>query len=262
MPKAIKKRVSRKSGSREDEVKGKALNTFNFLKEKSRTLVYTLSALGFIIVVVAGVMIYAVSEKRKAYAVETEAYSYYYNMNIPSSMSAQQRFEKALELFQKSMIIKSTPTALFYAGNSYFNLNDYDNAVATYHEFIDKYSDEDVIIPLVYQKLTSAYFKKGENSEAINTLNRLAQFRNEMFKDIALIREAKYYESTAADNTEEAMKKYKELASEFPTSPWASEAMAKIERQGSKGAAGSELSVPLKEDQGGIEKSDTAPEPE
>jgi tetratricopeptide (TPR) repeat protein len=262
MPKAIKKRVSKKAGIKEEDVKSKALNTLNVLKEKSRILVYALSGLVLLGAITAGVMIYSYSEKRKAYSLETEAYDYYYNINLVPPLSDEQRYEKALELFQESLNTKPSPTALFYKGNSYYNLNDYDNAVETYNNFIAQYADEDVLLPLVFRKLASAHFKKKENTKALNTLDKLARYKNGIFGDIALILQARHYDSAAADNAEEAMKKYRELVRDFPTSPLVSEARAKIEKTEEMIPAEPEMSAPETGTEGDMEEAIKEPEAE
>ena len=226
MPKVIKKRVTKKTGLQEKSVKGTLQHTVSMVKEKQRILIYVLSAIGLIIVSVIAFMIYVSSTREKAYSFEMEAYKYYYNSNITSPVTGEERWKKALELFQKSIDIKPTPAAQFYAGNCYFNLGDYDNAVKAYNTFIYNYGSEEIIRPLVFQKLASAYFKKGNLDEAIKALDTLAKLKNGIFKDAALIIEARHYEGIG--KIEDAMKTYNEIISGFPASPWASEAKARI----------------------------------
>lgn len=232
MPKPIKKKVTKKKKIDEGELKGAAVHTFNLLKEKKRILIYSLSALGVVIVLAAILAFYVSSTKKRAYAFEKDAYNYYYSINLKNSLTDKERWEKSLELFQKAVKIKSTPAVQFYIGNCYFNLGDYGNAINAYLGFIDKYKDNQDMLPLVYQKLSSAYMRNNKNEDAIKTLNALAQLRNGIFSDTALILEARYYEVTGKH--EDAMKKYKELVNDFPLSLWSNEARAKIEIEGKK----------------------------
>jgi len=227
MPKSIKKKVVKKTGLEEEEVKSAVLRSLDKIKEKKRALIYTVSALGGIIILVIVLLFYFSSVKEKAYAFEMDAYNYYYNINLKNPLSEVERWKKSLDLFQKAIETKPTPWAQFYVGNCYSNLGDYNNAIKAYLIFIDKYKNEEEVLPLVYQKLVANYIKAGKGDEAIKTLNALAQFKNGIFKDTALIFEARYYES--AGKKEDAVKKYKELAKDFPASPWNAETKAKTE---------------------------------
>jgi tetratricopeptide (TPR) repeat protein len=227
MPKAIKKRVAKKPGLKEEEVKSRAFETITLLKEKKKVLIYGLSALALAAILAIVFILYSSSLKKKAYDYERDAYNYYYNINLKNPMTEEERWKKALELFQKAVEVKSTPSAQFYTGNCYFNLGDYENAIKAYNEFIDKYKNNEQILPLVYQKLALTYIKNGRGDEAIRTLNTLAQFKKGIFKDSALRIEAWYYETTGKH--EEAVKKYQELVRDFPLSPWSAEAKARVE---------------------------------
>ncbi len=229
MPKPIKKRVSKKKRPDEEEVKGKALETLNLLRQKKKVLIYSLSTIGFIIIVALILIIYSSSIKKEAYSFEIEAYNYYYNINLKDPLPDEQRWKKSLELFQKASDTKATARVQYYIGNCYFNLGDYDNAVKEYLIFIDRYKRVEKILPLVYQRLASAYMKSGKTEESLRTLDALAQFEGGIFRDTALILQARYYE--AVGKPEEAEKKYREIVNDFPSSLWASEARAKIQKE-------------------------------
>ncbi|MCK5426066.1 MAG: tetratricopeptide repeat protein [Thermodesulfovibrionia bacterium] len=229
MPKSIKKRVTKKKKPDEDEVKGKALEALNLLKKKQKILIYALSTVGLVIIIAVTLSIYFSSVKKKAYSFEVEAYNYYNNMNLPNPVPDEQRWKTSLELFQKASDKKPSARVQFYIGNCYFNLGDYDNAVKEYLIFIDRYKRVEKILPLVYQRLASAYMKSGKTEESLRTLDALAQFEGGIFRDTALILQARYYE--AVGKPEEAEKKYREIVNDFPSSLWASEARAKIQKE-------------------------------
>ncbi len=167
--------------------------------------------------------------KKKAYSFEAEAYNYYYESLLSLPLSQEERWKKALELFRKSLEIKSTPMAQFYLGNCHYNLAEYDDAIKAYREFIQRYPGNEVILPLVYQKLASAYLKTGEEEEALRTLDALARFKSGIFRDTALIIEARHYERSGEAG--EALSRYKEIVQNFPSSPWITEARARVEQE-------------------------------
>ncbi len=229
MPKPIKKRVSKKTVIKEEEIRSTAKRAVDFIKERGKSLIIILTIVIAVIILFLVIVSYNSSLKKKAYALEIEAYNYYYGINLKASMTEEERWKKALELYKKSVETKVTPTALFYLGNCYYNLGNYTKAIEEYEKFTKKFKDEEELLPLVYQKLASAYFKNGNSDIAFVTLNRLAEFNNGLFKDTALVLEARYYERVG--ETEKAKGKYKELIEGFPSSPWTTEASAKIEIQ-------------------------------
>ncbi len=221
MPKIIKKRMIKKTGLKEEQVKSAVDHFKDVIKERKRISTYILAALS-VAVISAGLFFgYLFSVNKKAYSVEKEAFDYYYNIDLKPPVTNEERYKKSLELFKKRIEIKPAPVAQFYIGNCYFNLGDYDSAIKSFKEFIDTHRDNEEVLPLVYQKLASAYFKKGKNDEAIKALETLGQFKNGVFKDNALILMARHYESSG--KAEEAMGKYKELIKDFPDSIWVTE---------------------------------------
>lgn len=234
MPKTIKKRVTKKAVPKEVEIKGAATEFLDLLREKRRQLILILSVAGAIIVLFAAFMLYRSSLSEEARSLEMEAYNYYYGINLKDSVTAEERWKKAFELYKKSIRIKATPTAQFYLGNCYYNLGEYPNAIKEYNTFLDRFHDQEELLPLVYQKLASAYSKANEVDKAISTLGTLAQLRGGIFRDTALILEARYYETMGEQ--EKALKKYEEIASKFPASPWNAEARARITALEKKGS--------------------------
>ncbi len=234
MPKVIKKKASKKKPIQENEVKGAALRTLGIIRERQKKIIITASVVAGIVILYIAFMLYSSSLTKRAYSLETEAYNYYYGININKDMSEEDRWEKAKELYQKSNDIKTTPTVLFYLGNCYYNLKDYDNAIKQYNIFTDKFRRTKGILPLVYQKLVSAYFKTNQNDKALESIDKLAKVENGIFKDTALIIEARFYESIG--ESEKALENYRQVFTEFPTSPWSVEASSKVAAEETKHA--------------------------
>jgi tetratricopeptide (TPR) repeat protein len=227
MPKPIKKRVQKKKALiKEEEIKTTFAKILEFIKNRQKQFLIGLSSVLVVIIILLIALFYNSSLREKAYAFEVEAYNYYYGINLKEELSAQQRWQKALELYKKSVDTKVTPTTLFYLGNCYYNLSKYNEAISEYERLIKRFPREVELLPIVYQKLASAYMNTGNKEMAINTLNRLAGLDNGIFKDTALILEARYHEQTG--QKEKAIEKYKELVDNFQDSPWFGEADAKV----------------------------------
>ncbi|MBI5665420.1 MAG: tetratricopeptide repeat protein [Nitrospirae bacterium] len=245
MPKVIKKRPAKKKPVQENEVKSAALEALDKIKERRKQVIMWVSIVLGVVVLYAAFAMYSSSMSDKAYSLEREAYKYYYGEISDKSMPEVERWKKALELYKKSVDAKVTPTALFYAGNSYYNLKDYDNALKQYVRFTEKFSGDKKILPLVYQKMSSAYLRTNQKDKAINILGKLAGIDNGIFKDTALVLEARLYEETG--DKVKALEKYKEIMTKHPASPWSNEAGARVSAEEAKnktGAAESTTAAP------------------
>jgi tetratricopeptide (TPR) repeat protein len=226
MPKIIKKKAVKKKPDQEEEVKSVALQTIEALKKKQQQLIIGVSVIVGVFALFFIFSIYSSSQYKKAYAIEMEASQYYYGEIVDESLSQEDRWKKALELYQQSVDTKATPTALYYLGNCYFNLGDYENAIEEYNIFTDKFSGDKAILPLVYQKLISAYVRTEQNDNVLDTIRKLEKVNGGIFKDTALVLEARHHEST--DTPEKALEIYRQIIMEFPASPWTAEANSKI----------------------------------
>lgn len=234
MPKVIKKRPAKKKPVKEDEVKSAALQALYTLKARQKQIIIAAAAVIALVLVYIIFSLYSSSITEKAYSLEMEAYNVYTGAASDESMSEADRWNKALELYGKAIDIKATPTALYYRGNCYFKLGDYENAIQEYSTFIDRFRRKTGILPLVYQKLASSYFKTGQNDKALETLDKLANVENGIFRDTALVLEARYYDSIG--ESEKALATYRELITAFPASPWGAEANAKVSSEEAKSA--------------------------
>jgi len=244
MPKVIKKRPAKTKPVQVNEVRSAALKALDKIKERQKLVIIGGSAAIVILILFILFSWYSSSMSRRASSLEKEAYRYYYGETSDEAMSDEDRWKKALELYTQSLEIKVTPLALFYAANSYYNLKEFDNAIKEYSRFTERYSRETGILPLVYQNLASAYFKTDQNDKALDTLGKLAKVNNGIFKDTALMLEARYYEG--AGEKEKALEKYREIMAEFPLSPWSAEVTAKILPEEAKKADPSPENLPDK----------------
>lgn len=226
MPKMIKKRAVKKKSSQGDEVKSTALQALDVLRKRQKQIITAASAIAVIVILYMGFALYSSSLKNKAYSLEMEANSVYYGPVKDESASDEDKWKKAIEMYKKAIDITATPTALFYLGNCYFNLGEYEKAIKEYNVFTDKFGREQAIVALVYQKLASAYFRTGRNDKALETLGKFAKVESGIFRDTALIIEARYHEKTG--QKEKALDQYRTILTEFPTSPWSVEAKSKV----------------------------------
>lgn len=230
MPKPIKKRISKKTTDTEEEVKEKISSLRDTLKERQQTALKY--GIGILVVIIAavGFLVYSYTAHKKAKVFEYEAYRIYYGSTQPS-VNREEQYRKALDTFKKAYDTKKSPTSLFYIAACYDELGQYDEALNTLKDFTRKYSNDEKFLPLAYHKMAVIYLKKGDANEAKKTLDTLYSLKGDIYKDFALMEYGKLLEKEG--NTDEAKKKYQELVTKFPNSPFKDEADAKL--SGKKG---------------------------
>jgi len=246
MPKVIKKKPAKKRNvEKAEDVKSAALHAIDAIKGRQRQVIIITTVIAAIAIIVIVLKLYSSSQNNKAHELEMKADSIYYSVNPDNPLPQTEKWKEALELYRQSVDVKAAPTALFSLGNCYYNLGDYEDAIKQYNTFAGKFGNDDIILPLVYQKLVSAYYKTGKNDAAADTLARLSKIRNGTFRDTALSMEASHYEEIG--NSAKAQEIYKALVSEFPNSPWSAEAAAKVSGSTGKNTATSEQAQPVSE---------------
>lgn len=226
MPRIIKKKVPKKVADTEAEVKDRLSEIKDTLRERQKTVLKYAAVVLVVIIAVAGFFLYDLSSRKKAWMVEYEAYKIYHGDYQRQPLSREDRYQKALDMFKKAYDIKKSPTSLFYTAASYYELGKYDDALKTLKEFTQRYAAEEKFMPLVYHKMVAIYMKKGNTDEARKTLDALYNLKSDIYKDYALIESARILEKSG--KTEEAKKKYEELTTRFPNSPFSDEAKAKL----------------------------------
>lgn len=226
MPKAIKKKIPKKAADTEAEVKDRLSTLKKTIKERQKSVLRYGALVIAVIIAVSGFLLYDYSSRKKAGTLAYEAYKSYYNLYQKQPVTRVDQYNNALDLFKRSYDIRKSPTVLLYIANCYYELGRYDDALKTLKDFTQRYSAEERLVPLVYEKMAMAYVKKGDTKEAMKSLETLYNLKGDIYKDFALIEYAKLLEKEG--KTEEAKKKYKELSEKFPNSPFKAEAEAKL----------------------------------
>jgi predicted negative regulator of RcsB-dependent stress response len=226
MPKAIKKKVPKKTTNTEAQVKDRLSILKDTIRQRQKAVLKYGALILVVIIAIPGFLLYDYSSRKKANVLEYEAYKIYYNLYQKQAVTRVDQYNKALDLFKKSYDTRKSPTALFYIASCYYELGRYDEALKTLKDFTLRYSNEEMFIPLAYEKMAMAYIRKGDTKEAMKTLEALYNLKGNIYKDFALMESARLLEKEG--KTEEAKKKYKELSEKFPNSPFKAEADEKL----------------------------------
>ncbi len=224
MPKVIKKRAEKKA-HKEENISETVVDIRKKIKERQRTLVFSLIAFGAVLLLAGAFFIYNKTTTSKARELEYEGYKAFYGTGQAQTISPQERYKSALEKFKGSYAAKKNPVVLLYIANSYYELGNYDEAVKTLQDLTKRYSDPKVV-SLAYYKMAMAYESKNDMPSALDALNKLAGIKDSPLQDMALMESAHVLE--VMGKAEEAKDKYKELVSKFPKSALADKAKARL----------------------------------
>lgn len=225
MPKIIKKRVV-KNSKQDLDVKDIIDGSREFVQQKRSVLLPVLIAVIVSAIAISGVFIYRSDVNKKAAALESEAYSVYYNLDRKQPLQKEETYLLALEKFKKAYETKKSAFSLFYIANCYYNTGKYEEAIKTLKDLNEKFPDDERFVPLSYYKLAVLNLKKGDRETALKLLDTLYNYKTGSFKDLAIIESARIFDEMG--KTEEAVKKYEELAKNFSASPFAEEAKARL----------------------------------
>lgn len=229
----IRKRVSKKKRiDRHEEFLGFYEKSIEYIRRKKSSFLFTSGILLVLIIILATIFLLNIYYNDKASALEYEAYRYYtIDKSYPEvRISVEERYKKALNLYQEVVSkyprTKKAPLALYGVGNCYFQLKMTDEAEKSYKLLIEKYPENNFMLPLIYQKLGYLYKIKGNSDEALKNFEKLTAIETGM-KDLAYIEIGRIHE--AQGRKEEAIKNYQKIVENFPSSPWSSEAKRKLE---------------------------------
>lgn len=221
----IKKKVPKKKDLLEtEELRGIFYDLFSKVRQaisSYRSVAITSLSVVVIFCIAATVYYYLLTKwDKEAYVIENRAYNYFLEGDYQKALSTYQ------EILQEYSTGSSVPIAMYYLGNSYLGLGQVDQAIQTYQKFIEKYRNQETILPLVYINLGYAYMNKKDYNNAISAFKEAASLKGSMVADRAVYETARIYESSG--DKVSAMERYEYLKKTYPASPWTQDATAKL----------------------------------
>lgn len=225
MPKVIKKKIA-KPAKTEEGVQNFIHNAKEYLLAKKRALFPAVIAVIIVCLGAAAFSLHRSNMQKEASAFELEGYNLYYGLYQKQPSAQDEHYQKALEKFMKAYDKWRTPLSLFYVACCYYDLGKYDDAMKSLKELNERFPDEETFAPLSFYKMAVIDIKKGDNEAALKQLDVLYNHSAGSFKDLALMESARILETMG--KKDESAKKYEELTKNFPDSPFAEQAKAKL----------------------------------
>jgi len=206
----------------EDEIRSIAHNVSDYYQAYRKP--FNL-AIGVVVLVLAVALIYSFvqsSNEKKASQMLSTAYDAY----NPGG-GAPANYPQALKRFQDTVSqyggTLNGAIAQFYAGNTYVQMGQLEAAIKEYETFTKNYSGEKFLLGLVYQRIGYTYLAMGKQDEAVKAF---AQAESIAGTGPATLELARIYDRTG--KIQEALKSYKDITNNLPSSAWAMEARAKL----------------------------------
>ncbi|MDA8099358.1 MAG: tetratricopeptide repeat protein [Nitrospiraceae bacterium] len=217
----IKKRAPKVDVNPEVEIKSIAHNVSDFYMQyqKQLNLALTIAA-----VVLIGWGLFALvkgNNEKKAGLILESAYAYYKPVNgTPDLGKALAGFQEVVKQYGSTM---NGAIAQYYTGITLSDLGRSDDALKAFDEFTKRYSGEKFLLGRVYQRMGYVYINMDKRDEAIKAFTKADEI---MGAGPATLELAKIYDRMG--KTEDAQKRYKELAEDLPATTYALEARTKL----------------------------------
>lgn len=132
----------------------------------------------------------------------------------------EENLKKAIELFGEVIAqyprTHSASISQYYIGNTHLELGQYDEAVADYQTFLDRFQPSDVMAGLALQRMGLAYQAKGDKASAEASFEKVLSTDKALNKDQVLFLLGLLLEDQ--NKKEEAITQYKRIIQEYPLS--------------------------------------------
>jgi tetratricopeptide (TPR) repeat protein len=218
----IKKKTTKTMLSPQDEIKSITHTVSDYYQayRLQANIALTLVVLVMIVLTIYS-LVQAGNEKKSGQLFATAYDAYDPGGGAPPNYPlALQRFQDVVKQYGGTT---NGTIAEFYIGNTYANMGQPDAALKEYEAFTKKHAGETFLLGMVYQRMGYAYLAVGKGDEAIKAFGKAETL---VGTGTATLELARFYDRSG--NSQEALKKYKAISDDLPSSVWASEARSKL----------------------------------
>jgi tetratricopeptide (TPR) repeat protein len=215
MPRKIK--VVRKDINEPDEFISTSSLVFGYLKSNYRMVASVTGAVVLLVLITIGWYYYRAGKERVARNDLNQAVSLY-NMTASAQgdTAADQRYREALAGF--TALVENYPDtgsaveALFYLGESSFQVKEYDKAIDYYTRFLDQSSAGNYLECFALEGLGYCYEEKGDYLKAIEFYKRALEVQSNAVADLLHLAIARCYD--AVHDSGAALDHYKKVTTD------------------------------------------------
>lgn len=228
MPYKIKT-APKKSALEPEELVGRTEVLADWLRTSWKGIAWAATALLAVALVWGGLFWFKAQQDERARQLEAEA-SKILSQDALEGEQRREAYEKASGIYRQIVAeypgSSVSPFAQYQLGNLAAELAEYDRAVGAYKDFIERYPDHPVLLPMVYQRLGYAYLQSGDRQAALGAFEEVVRRPEAWSRDQAYYETGRLYEGM--DRRDEAIRRYEALIKEHPRSPWVQEAQNRL----------------------------------
>jgi TolA-binding protein len=182
-------------------------------------------AISLIVLVLLAAMVYALvqsmNEKKSGQLFAAAYDAYAPGGDAPANYPlALQRFQDVVKQYGGTT---NGALAEFYIGNTYAAMGQTDAALKEYEAFTRKHSGRPFLLGMVYQRMGYIFLAAGKRDDAVKAFSQAEKL---LGTGAATIELARLYDRSG--NVQDAVKKFKAISADLPSTAWASEARTKL----------------------------------
>lgn len=189
--------------------------TEQFIEDNKNIILYVVLGIAVIVLAVMGYQRYIqLPNEREAQEQMYMAEMYFEKDSFNLALQGDGSNYGFLDIIDEYGSTRSGNLAHYYAGVSYLNLNNYDQAIDHLKDFD---GDDEMIAPMAYGNIANAYMEKGEIEEAAKYYKKAVDASpNEFTAPEYLLRLGLTYEML--EKYEDALESYNTIKKEYPNS--------------------------------------------
>ncbi|MCL6584151.1 MAG: tetratricopeptide repeat protein [bacterium] len=249
----IKKKLTRKQFlTQDDEVMSFMKRALIWVRENVNLIIFAAVGLVIVVAVIWGVRYQRESNLRNSAKLLAQARADYYARveGEPTAFDdhqSEKSFKNAREKYTAAMntldqVLKLYPSsasaddALFLKAEAYYNLGEYDKAILTYKQYLEKYKTKGAHSIEALSSIGYSYEAKGEYKEAARAFQKiLDDYQGYLLRDNIYMELGRCYEQMKEFS--KAKEAYQKLVANFSDSPLLKDAQNKLNLLNSSSAA-------------------------
>lgn len=197
------------------ELESALTKTEQFVEDNQKIITYVV---GGILLVVAAYLgfnkFYLQPKQEEANSQMFMAENYFEKDSFNLALNGDGNYLGLLDIIDDYGITKAANRAKYYAGISYLNLGQYEEAL----DYLNDFSTDDLLLgPIAEGAKGDAYLELGENDNALKQYKKAYNLTdNELTTPVYMMKAAKLMESM--DELQEALKLYQDIKAKYPKS--------------------------------------------
>jgi tetratricopeptide (TPR) repeat protein len=169
------RKITKKELSQPDFFQLASAKIVKFVSENIKKIFVISGGIFLILLIVAAYVLYQTNNEKKAQILYTKAYF----ASLAAAKAGNQADSSNLKLYQDVISqypgTKSAATAYYRIGNLYYRLNNIDEAIKAYKEYLNRTSEKSELRALVYISLGYCYETKKDLKTALDYYGRASK---------------------------------------------------------------------------------------